>query len=113
MEPNRDTFLLKTISSYCSDISAAVERFSIDEDKVQNDADMRAILAFFVQQIGETAGKLSIEFRNSHPQIEWNAIIGFRNHIAHAYGKVIPEILWDTVKNDIPELKNFCNTLAG
>ena len=108
MEPDKDLFLLKTISSYCDDILAAIKRFSIDGEKVKNDSDLRALLAFFVQQIGETASKLSDDFKESHPEIEWKTIIGFRNRIVHAYGKIIPEILWDTVQNDIPELKGFC-----
>lgn len=111
MEPNKDIFLLKTIARYCNDISAAVKRFTIDEEKIENDSDLRALLAFFVQQIGETASKLSDEFKELHPEIEWKAIIGFRNHIVHAYGKIIPEILWDTVQSNIPELKDFCNSI--
>lgn len=68
----------------------------------------RAMLAFFVQQIGETASKLTIEFRESHPAIEWRAIVGFRNRIVHDYGKILPDILWDAVENDIPELRKYC-----
>ena len=111
MAPN-DEFLLKTIAGYCNDINAAIERFGITEEMLSEDTDMKALLAFFIQQIGETAGKLSTEFKNIHREIEWDAIIGFRHHIVHAYGKVIPAILWDTVINDIPELKKFCDNLV-
>lgn len=107
---SNDIFLLKTIIGYCDDIQFAVERFSLNEQIITEDYDYRAMLAFFVQQIGETASKLSNEFKATHPEIEWQAIIGFRHHIVHAYGKIIPAILWDSVATDIPELRAFCAT---
>lgn len=107
MQP-RDNFLLKTIITFCDEISSAIETYSIDKERVANDSTMMAVLAFFVQQIGESASKLSKEFKESHPEIEWAAIVGMRHRIVHAYGKVFPDILWDTVQNDIPGLRNFC-----
>lgn len=107
MQP-KDEFLVRTIITYCDEITSAIEEYSIDEEKVNNSTTIRAVLAFFVQQIGETANKISDEYKESHPEIEWKAIVGFRNHIVHAYGKIIPDILWDTVQNNIPELKKFC-----
>ncbi|MBQ9017399.1 DUF86 domain-containing protein [Candidatus Saccharibacteria bacterium] len=106
-----DIFLIETIAGYCDDIESAVERFSIDKNTVSEDADMRALMAFFVQQIGETANKLSPDFRKAYPEIEWDAIVGFRHHIVHAYGKIIPKILWDTITDDIPKLHGFCNQI--
>ena len=106
-----DVFLLETIVGYCNDIQSAIERFSLNEEIITNDYDYRALLAFFIQQIGETAGKLSEEFKNAHPEIEWKAIIGFRHRIVHAYGKIIPAILWDSAVDDVPELRTFCLNL--
>lgn len=108
-----DPFLLQTILQYCDDIDAAVQRFSITAEVITRDTDMKALMAFFIQQIGETANKLSPEFKATHPEIEWGAIVGFRHHIVHAYGKIIPAILWDTVISDIPELKSFCTKILS
>lgn len=110
MVPN-DAFLLETIMKYCDDIHSAIDRFSLSEEIITIDNDFRALLAFFVQQIGETAGKLSEEFKSSHPEIEWKAIIGFRHRIVHAYGNIIPTILWDSAINDVPELQAFCDKI--
>ncbi|MDE6483985.1 MAG: DUF86 domain-containing protein [Duncaniella sp.] len=38
------------------------------------------------------------------PDIPWYAIIGMRNHIAHGYFEIDAEIVYETVKNDIPDL---------
>ncbi len=39
------------------------------------------------------------------PDTQWRAIIGMRNHIAHGYFEVDAEIIFDVVKNDIPQLQ--------
>lgn len=113
MEHNNDQFLLQMIVNYCDNISQMITEFSLNEELICSHLGYRAMIAFFVQQIGECASKLSPEFRNQHPEIEWGMIIGFRHHIVHAYGKIIPEILWDTVQNDIPELRDFCDSVLN
>ncbi|MBQ1790651.1 MAG: DUF86 domain-containing protein, partial [Oscillospiraceae bacterium] len=29
--------------------------------------------------------------------------------VAHHYGSISLDIVWNTVKNDIPQLRDFCN----
>ena len=41
---------------------------------------------------------------NANPNIPWNAISGLRNRIVHDYGNVDLNVVFDTLKNDIPEL---------
>ena len=63
-----------------------------------------------VLQIGEIAGNLSEEFRKeTSNEMPWNMIKGMRNLLAHAYGEIDAEKLWDTVLNDLPSLKSFCD----
>ncbi|MCU0845837.1 MAG: DUF86 domain-containing protein [Spirochaetes bacterium] len=54
--------------------------------------------------IGEAAGKIPADIRERHPEIDWQAIIGMRNVIAHGYFSVDPDIVWKTVREDIPAL---------
>jgi uncharacterized protein with HEPN domain len=54
--------------------------------------------------IGEAARRLSDEFTASQPDINWRAIIGQRNIIAHEYGQIDYELLYRTVTDDIPVL---------
>lgn len=41
---------------------------------------------------------------NTYPSIQWRAIIGMRNHIAHGYFEIDGDLIIDAVKNDIPPL---------
>lgn len=58
-----------------------------------------------IEIIGEATYKLTIEYRNTHPQLPWNMMEGMRHVLVHDYYKISPEKLWFTICNDIPVLK--------
>jgi uncharacterized protein with HEPN domain len=55
--------------------------------------------------IGEAATRISVEFRDTHPGVEWGKMIGMRNRLIHAYFEVNLSIIWDTVQTDLPSLR--------
>lgn len=40
------------------------------------------------------------------PDIPWRAIIGMRNHICHGYFGLDADLIFEAVKNEIPDLKD-------
>ena len=54
--------------------------------------------------VGEAAGHISEKFRETHPEIAWHKMIGMRNRLIHEYFRVNYGAVWDTVKNDLPDL---------
>ena len=61
-------------------------------------------MLFRMIQISENAKKLTEEYKMEHAGIPWKAIYGLRNRIVHDYGNVDLEVVYETLKNDIPEL---------
>lgn len=57
-----------------------------------------------IEIIGEASAKISPEYKNLHPQVPWDQIIGMRNHLVHVYFDVDYEAVWKTALNDIPLL---------
>lgn len=55
--------------------------------------------------IGEAAARLSDETRVHLPEIPWKQIIGFRNIAVHAYFSVDWRIVFVTVTDDLPPMK--------
>lgn len=55
--------------------------------------------------IGEAGNKIPSIIRKQFPEISWKDIVGMRNKLIHDYLDVDIDIIWDTVKNDIPTLK--------
>lgn len=57
-----------------------------------------------VEILGESARRVSMTYRNEHPEIPWREIIGQRNILAHEYGQIDHELLYKTATEDIPDL---------
>ncbi len=61
-------------------------------------------MLFRMIQISENAKKLSDDYKIMHGNIPWSALSGLRNRIVHDYGNVDLNIVYETLKHDIPEL---------
>lgn len=58
-----------------------------------------------VEIIGEAVYKLTHEFRDAHPVLNWADIERMRHVLVHGYYKIRPNQLWETIVSDIPEIK--------
>ena len=77
----------------------SVEIEELNEDEVLLDSMM-----FRMIQISENVKKLTEEYKAMQRGIPWNALSGLRNRIVHDYGNVDLNIVYETLKHDIPEL---------
>jgi uncharacterized protein with HEPN domain len=64
---------------------------------------IKAVALDFVV-IGEAAGHVPDDVAAAHPEIAWTLMRGMRNRLVHDYFGMDPEIIWDTVQNDLPPL---------
>ena len=78
-----------------------------DADTFSGNELLQDSMMFRLVQISENARKLTESYRESHSVIPWTAMFGLRNRIVHDYGNVSLDIIFDTLKNDIPELMNM------
>ena len=59
--------------------------------------------------VGEAAKQLldvAPEFSRKHPEIPFAEVYGMRNRVIHGYSSVNPSVVWDSVRVDVPELRN-------
>lgn len=54
--------------------------------------------------IGEAAANIPTDIQERLSKLPWRLMSDMRNLIAHEYFRVDPEIVWDTVQNNIPGL---------
>jgi len=84
---------------------------NLDYDSfIENELLTRAFSRSF-EIIGEAVKNLSSEFRKTHNDIEWKKISGMRDKIIHQYFSVDYELLWDVIKNKLPEIKEKIQSL--
>lgn len=78
-------------------------------DKSDFQADKRTQQAIILNLIilGEAATKLMDNYPDvcaAHPGIEWRAMRGMRNRIAHGYYDIDLDVVWETINSALPEL---------
>jgi len=71
---------------------------------LEEDEKLTLSLVHLLEILGEAAGKVSLGFRQLHPEIPWNRVSGIRNRLAHGYFDVDLDIVWQTVTARLPEL---------
>jgi uncharacterized protein with HEPN domain len=101
---------MKTDFAYLKHILDSIEKigrylgvFSFEAFS-QNDMLISAVTRE-LEIIGEAAGKVSQETKNKHPELPWPEMIGMRHKLIHDYFNVDLKIVWDTCRNNLPDLK--------
>lgn len=108
---NEDILIIKKMIKYCGDISALMTRFDTDFERYKSDISFQYSCNMCIIQIGELANRVSDEVKESSKNIPWRAIRGMRNLHAHDYENVDMEIVWNTLLEDIPALKQSLEKL--
>lgn len=112
MQGNRNADVLRHIVDYCNEINSTIERFGNDYQTFSKDSVYQNAVALCVLQIGELTTHFTEEFKNTYNEMPWNQIKALRNVVAHNYGKIDKETLWETISNDIPQLQDYCGRIA-
>ena len=63
--------------------------------------------------IGEAAKNLSPQLRKESPDIPWKSTAGMRDKIMHHYFGVDYEAVFETIRNDLPVLKQGISTILS
>lgn len=104
-----DAQRLAHIRDYCLEICKTIERYGASFEAFDSDPDYQRSVSFCILQIGELSGKLSDAYRlETTKHIQWGPIKAMRNLVAHNYGNMSREIIWETAVTDIPVLCEFC-----
>jgi uncharacterized protein with HEPN domain len=61
--------------------------------------------------IGEASGKIPQDIQEQYSFIEWRKIADFRNVLAHEYFGIDHEIMWQIIKEKLPELQKGIKTI--
>ena len=76
-----------------------------DFDDFMSNSMMRFACIKQMEIIGEASNHVSEETKLKFSEIQWAQIVGMRNVFVHEYFGVDTTIVWEIIKNDLPELK--------
>lgn len=85
---------------------AKIEKYaSRGHDLFESDELIQNWILRHIQIIGEAARGVSADLKAAHLDVEWVKIAGMRNILVHDYFGINTALVWDTVVNDLPNLK--------
>ncbi|HDT11378.1 MAG TPA: DUF86 domain-containing protein [bacterium] len=92
------------------DVKEAIKRIEdftgqISYEEFMKDKKSQSAVAWEIGIIGEASHNLSDDFKKKHNSPDWEKAYSMRNRITHGYFDIDFDIVWSTIKNDLPDLK--------
>ena len=109
MVTERDTDILRKVIGYCSRIESKMTGVTVET--LATNLDLKEIVCFNLLQIGELAKSLTPELIQNYGVVPWKKIKGMRDWVAHGYGTIDVEIVWETAREHIPVLHSYCELI--
>jgi uncharacterized protein with HEPN domain len=108
-EPSRDADTLRDLIAAAGRALSYVEGMT-NEQFAENDLVQDAVIRC-LEIVGEAAGRLSERTRGRAADVPWSEVRGMRNRLIHGYDTVEVEVVWSTVRADLPRLMEASNRL--
>ncbi len=112
MNADRIADYLEHMQQAAADACAFVE--GLDKATFLEDRRTQQAVIMSIVVIGEAATKImdnAATFVLTHPQIPWQSMRGIRNRMVHGYFDINLDVVWDTVQQDLPPLKEQIEAL--
>lgn len=95
---------------YLSDMLDAIRaarEFSqgVTFDEFRNNREKQFAIIHALEIVVEAAKQVPASVRDEYPDIPWRDIAGMRDRLIHGDFSVNPERLWNTVRDDLPDLE--------
>ena len=95
---------------YLEDILTSISRIEEYTQKLSFEnfrSDQKTVDAVVrnLEVIGEAAKNIPESFTGKHSDLPWREMVSMRNKIIHEYFGIDINILWQTIKEDLPKLK--------
>ena len=94
---------IKHIRDEIAFILSVVDVNLTNEAFLEDETLKRAVIRS-LEIIGEATKKIPVDFKLKYNSITWKNMAGMRDRLIHDYMGVNYTIIWDVVKNKIPEL---------
>jgi len=100
---DRDPACLADILIACAEITSFLGERSKDEFLA--DSQLTSAVIRQLEIIGEATKRLSIGFRDAHPELPWKDMAGMRDVLIHAYDEVDLDLVWDVATTKVPAVR--------
>lgn len=84
-----------------------------ERERFMSDALVQNGVLRCLQTMAESTQKLSSDFKTTILDIDWRALAGLRNVLAHNYLGIDINRVWDTIENYLPNLEIAIKDIAN
>ena len=100
----------RSVKRYLQDILDAIEKIKkytakVDYEMFSKNQMMIDAVLMNIAIIGESVKKIPEDVKERYPDIPWKDIAGMRDKVIHDYFGVDVNIVWETIKKNVPELE--------
>jgi uncharacterized protein with HEPN domain len=101
---------MRDFKLYIKDILTAMEAIEqfvqdLEFDKFVVDDKTASAVARKFEIIGEATKSVPEEIKQKYTQVPWKEMAGMRDKLIHFYFGIDYKLLWQTIKNRIPQIK--------
>ena len=105
--------LLRHILDECNYLQSVAQKLNTFDDLMGNE-DLKRSVTRSVEIIGEASKNIPVDIKLKWKEVDWKAITAMRNKLVHEYFGVNYVIVWDVIRNKIPEFnKQVKDILEG
>ncbi len=106
----------REIQAYLEDIMKECEYLiktseGLTFEKFIEDETLKRAFVRSLELIGEAVKHLPQDFRKKHSDVPWKEIAGMRDILIHEYFGIDYQLVWVTIKEDIPYLKKILESI--
>jgi len=95
---------LRHINDECLYILSVITQDTQKEEFLADETLKRAVVRS-LEIIGEATKQISVDFKLKWTSISWKNMAGMRDRLIHDYIGVNYSIVWDVIRNKIPDLQ--------
>ncbi|HBQ51043.1 TPA: hypothetical protein DD690_03610 [Candidatus Daviesbacteria bacterium] len=108
--------MTKELEIFLRDILESIELIEkrmngITYDNFIGNIDLQDMVIRRLEIIGEAVRNLPKEFRQKHPNIDWQSPADMRSVLIHGYFGIDLKVVWDTISNNLPPFKKQIKNL--
>ena len=89
--------------------ASKIQRLTEDSslEALSRDDTAQAALLYHLVIIGEAVNNLPGALLERYPQVPWHAVVALRNRVIHGYFGIDWNLIWQTVTEHVPVLKEI------
>ena len=111
MSEHHDEPLLIDMRDACRQVMTYIA--NADEGAFLNNTLLQDAVSYRLQVVGEAAYKVSMLFKEAHPEIDWFKISGLRHRVVHDYRNIDMPTLWRITQKYVPPLREQLDAILG